>query len=175
MGSEGPPTISIHITGFKKFHGVAENSTEFIVNNLHKILKKEGVQNRSKLAIIADGNPDRLVDGVNTIGMLLTSTKVNTTTSYLSGLAEDEGRDPDYFSLLVSGRDKGMDGGWVVQPPLTLIHQCMLPMERGGGCEEIPIRYTAQGSPGFKTAPPLNGIFVLKSLCVCVSHEWLAG
>eukprot|EP01018_Ginkgo_biloba_P009619 Gb_25626 [translate_table: standard] len=49
MGSEGPPAVSIHITGFKKFHGVAENPTERIVSNLQKYLKKQGVQNESSI------------------------------------------------------------------------------------------------------------------------------
>ncbi|KAJ7973232.1 Pyrrolidone-carboxylate peptidase [Quillaja saponaria] len=43
MGSEGPPAaVTIHITGFKKFHGVSENPTETIVNNLKEYLKKKG-------------------------------------------------------------------------------------------------------------------------------------
>ncbi|KAL2491181.1 Peptidase C15 [Abeliophyllum distichum] len=44
MGSEGPtPAVTIHVTGFKKFHGVAENPTETIVNNLQDFLKKRGL------------------------------------------------------------------------------------------------------------------------------------
>eukprot|EP01018_Ginkgo_biloba_P007024 Gb_02743 [translate_table: standard] len=35
----------------------------------------------------------------------------NTAIGYPSGSTEDEGRDPDYFSLLVSGRDKGLGMG----------------------------------------------------------------
>jgi pyrrolidone-carboxylate peptidase len=31
MGSEGPKAVTIHVTGFKKFQGVAENPTESIV------------------------------------------------------------------------------------------------------------------------------------------------
>lgn len=43
MGSEGPaPAVTIHVTGFKKFHGVAENPTETIVNNLQDFMKKRG-------------------------------------------------------------------------------------------------------------------------------------
>ncbi|KZV43678.1 pyroglutamyl-peptidase 1-like protein [Dorcoceras hygrometricum] len=46
MGSEGPTSsITIHVTGFKKFHGVAENPTETIVNNLQDYLNKRGVPN----------------------------------------------------------------------------------------------------------------------------------
>ncbi|XP_073143659.1 uncharacterized protein [Henckelia pumila] len=46
MGSEGPTSpITIHVTGFKKFHGVAENPTETIVNNLQSYLNKRGVSN----------------------------------------------------------------------------------------------------------------------------------
>ncbi|CAI9101348.1 OLC1v1038650C1 [Oldenlandia corymbosa var. corymbosa] len=43
MGSEGPPAVTIHVTGFKKFHGVAENPTETIVNNLKDYMKKRGL------------------------------------------------------------------------------------------------------------------------------------
>ncbi|KAJ7977827.1 Pyrrolidone-carboxylate peptidase [Quillaja saponaria] len=44
MGSEGPPAaVTIHVTGFKKFHGVSENPTEIIVNNLKEYLKKKGL------------------------------------------------------------------------------------------------------------------------------------
>lgn len=42
MGSEGPATITIHVTGFKKFHGVSENPTEAIVSNLTEYVKKKG-------------------------------------------------------------------------------------------------------------------------------------
>lgn len=42
MGSEAPPAVTIHVTGFKKFHGVPENPTETIVNNLKDYLKKKG-------------------------------------------------------------------------------------------------------------------------------------
>nr|GMD05752.1 pyrrolidone-carboxylate peptidase-like [Ipomoea batatas] len=42
MGSEGPSPVAIHITGFKKFHGVAENPTEIIVSNLQDYMKKKG-------------------------------------------------------------------------------------------------------------------------------------
>jgi len=42
MGSEGPKTVTIHVTGFKKFQGVSENPTETIVNNLSKYIAKRG-------------------------------------------------------------------------------------------------------------------------------------
>lgn len=42
MGSEGPPAVRINITGFKKFHGVAENPTEKMVTNLREYLAKNG-------------------------------------------------------------------------------------------------------------------------------------
>ncbi|XP_031102957.1 uncharacterized protein LOC116006647 [Ipomoea triloba] len=42
MGSEGPPAVTVHVTGFKKFHGVAENPTETIVSNLQDYMKKKG-------------------------------------------------------------------------------------------------------------------------------------
>ncbi|KAH7542912.1 uncharacterized protein LOC107411655 [Ziziphus jujuba] len=43
MGSEGPAAVTIHVTGFKKFHGVSENPTETIVHNLKEYLKKKGL------------------------------------------------------------------------------------------------------------------------------------
>uniref|UniRef100_A0A2P2LRU0 Pyrrolidone-carboxylate peptidase n=1 Tax=Rhizophora mucronata TaxID=61149 RepID=A0A2P2LRU0_RHIMU len=43
MGSEGPPAVTIHVTGFKKFHGVSENPTETIVSNLNEYMKKKGL------------------------------------------------------------------------------------------------------------------------------------
>ncbi|KAJ8771834.1 hypothetical protein K2173_027011 [Erythroxylum novogranatense] len=43
MGSEGPTAVTIHITGFKKFHGVSENPTETIVSNLKEYMKKKGL------------------------------------------------------------------------------------------------------------------------------------
>ncbi|XP_062210752.1 uncharacterized protein LOC133912161 isoform X1 [Phragmites australis] len=43
MGSEGPPAVTIHVTGFKKFHGVAENPTEKIVSNLKSFMEKRGL------------------------------------------------------------------------------------------------------------------------------------
>ncbi|KAI3439341.1 uncharacterized protein J3R85_004751 [Psidium guajava] len=43
MGSEGPPAVTIHITGFKKFHGVPENPTETIVRNLREYMNKKGM------------------------------------------------------------------------------------------------------------------------------------
>ena len=42
MGSEAPPAVTIHVTGFKKFHGVPENPTETIVSNLKEYVKKKG-------------------------------------------------------------------------------------------------------------------------------------
>jgi pyroglutamyl-peptidase len=43
MGSEGPPAVTVHITGFKKFHGVSENPTETIVSNLKEHMAKRGL------------------------------------------------------------------------------------------------------------------------------------
>lgn len=42
MGSEGPSVVTVHVTGFKKFHGVAENPTEKIVANLKSFMEKRG-------------------------------------------------------------------------------------------------------------------------------------
>ncbi|CAH8253331.1 unnamed protein product [Arabidopsis lyrata] len=43
MGSEGPKSITIHVTGFKKFLGVSENPTEKIVTNLKSYVEKRGL------------------------------------------------------------------------------------------------------------------------------------
>ncbi|XP_065873929.1 uncharacterized protein [Euphorbia lathyris] len=43
MGSEGPKDVIIHVTGFKKFQGVADNPTETIVSNLKNYLEKRGL------------------------------------------------------------------------------------------------------------------------------------
>ncbi|XP_028781974.1 uncharacterized protein LOC114756970 [Neltuma alba] len=43
MGSEGPKAITIHVTGFKKFQGVADNPTETIVNKLKDYVEKRGL------------------------------------------------------------------------------------------------------------------------------------
>nr|DAD30908.1 TPA_asm: hypothetical protein HUJ06_009759 [Nelumbo nucifera] len=43
MGSEGPLPITVHVTGFKKFYGVANNPTEVIVSNLKEFLKRRGM------------------------------------------------------------------------------------------------------------------------------------
>ncbi|CAI9781406.1 unnamed protein product [Fraxinus pennsylvanica] len=41
MGFEGPASlVAIHVIGFKKFHGVVENPTETIVNNLQDYMKE---------------------------------------------------------------------------------------------------------------------------------------
>ncbi|KAF5443135.1 hypothetical protein F2P56_035723 [Juglans regia] len=43
MGSEGPKAVTIHVTGFKKFQGVAENPTETIVSNLKDFVERRGL------------------------------------------------------------------------------------------------------------------------------------
>ncbi|CAI0386296.1 unnamed protein product [Linum tenue] len=43
MGSEGPKAVVIHVTGFKKFQGVALNPTETIVNKLKDYVAKRGL------------------------------------------------------------------------------------------------------------------------------------
>jgi len=45
MGSEGPSAgvTTVYITGFKKFHGVSDNPTETIVNNLVEYVKTKGL------------------------------------------------------------------------------------------------------------------------------------
>ncbi|CAI9092941.1 OLC1v1028316C1 [Oldenlandia corymbosa var. corymbosa] len=49
MGSEGRKSVIINVTGFKKFHGVAENPTEYIVNNLQNYVQKRGLPAGVKL------------------------------------------------------------------------------------------------------------------------------
>ncbi|GMG99798.1 hypothetical protein Nepgr_001638 [Nepenthes gracilis] len=43
MGSEGPSPVTVHVTGFKKFHGVSENPTQTIVRNLKEYMEKRGM------------------------------------------------------------------------------------------------------------------------------------
>ncbi|KNA11671.1 hypothetical protein SOVF_132920, partial [Spinacia oleracea] len=45
MGSEGPApsAVTVHVTDFKKYHGVAENPTETIVHNLKEYMEKKGL------------------------------------------------------------------------------------------------------------------------------------
>lgn len=43
MGSEAPRRVTIHVTGFKKFQGVAQNPTETIVSNLKTHVEKRGL------------------------------------------------------------------------------------------------------------------------------------
>lgn len=43
MGSEGPSIVTVHVTGFKKFHGVAENPTEKLVTNIKSFIEKRGL------------------------------------------------------------------------------------------------------------------------------------
>uniref|UniRef100_A0A0D3GU27 Pyrrolidone-carboxylate peptidase n=2 Tax=Oryza TaxID=4527 RepID=A0A0D3GU27_9ORYZ len=43
LGGEGPSVVTVHVTGFKKFHGVAENPTEKIVGNLKSFVEKKGL------------------------------------------------------------------------------------------------------------------------------------
>eukprot|EP00250_Pteridium_aquilinum_P013150 c21160_g1_i2 orf=466-924(-) len=43
MGSEGPRLSVLHVTGFKKFHGVDENPTEVIAESLQAYVEKKGL------------------------------------------------------------------------------------------------------------------------------------
>nr|ACG26672.1 pyrrolidone-carboxylate peptidase [Zea mays] len=43
MGSEGPSPVTVHVTGFKRFHGVAENPTERIVRGLQPFMETRGL------------------------------------------------------------------------------------------------------------------------------------
>ncbi|KAM1102953.1 hypothetical protein ACFX15_011210 [Malus domestica] len=49
MGSEGPKSVVVHVSGFKKFQGVAENPTETIVSNLRGFVEKRGLPAGLKL------------------------------------------------------------------------------------------------------------------------------
>ncbi|KAM3281620.1 hypothetical protein P3S67_027266 [Capsicum chacoense] len=40
MGSDGPKSVTIHVTGFKKFHGVSQNPPETAVNMLKDYVEK---------------------------------------------------------------------------------------------------------------------------------------
>eukprot|EP01018_Ginkgo_biloba_P015073 Gb_04526 [translate_table: standard] len=67
-----------------------------------------------ELATIVAGNPDRSVDGVNTIGMFLTSAKANTVAGYLGVSTEDESRDPNYIPLACLGMRQRFKCGGVL-------------------------------------------------------------
>ncbi|KAK8969925.1 hypothetical protein KSP40_PGU006365 [Platanthera guangdongensis] len=43
MGSEGPPLVTVNVTGFKKIHGVSENPTETILSNLRGFMERMGL------------------------------------------------------------------------------------------------------------------------------------
>ncbi|KAG9150574.1 hypothetical protein Leryth_008044 [Lithospermum erythrorhizon] len=43
MVSENPKSVSIYVTGFKKFRGVSDNPTETIVNQLKNYAEKKGL------------------------------------------------------------------------------------------------------------------------------------
>ncbi|KAA3482998.1 Pyrrolidone-carboxylate peptidase [Gossypium australe] len=43
MGSQEPKTVTINVTGFKKFQGIAHNPTETIVNNLKNFVESKGL------------------------------------------------------------------------------------------------------------------------------------
>ncbi|KAL9248229.1 hypothetical protein vseg_021575 [Gypsophila vaccaria] len=45
MGSEGPApsAVTVHVTGFKRFHGVSDNPTETIVRNLKSYMDENGL------------------------------------------------------------------------------------------------------------------------------------
>ncbi|KAG4159186.1 hypothetical protein ERO13_D02G161100v2 [Gossypium hirsutum] len=43
MGSQEPKAVTINVTGFKKFQGIAHNPTETIVNNLKNFVESKGL------------------------------------------------------------------------------------------------------------------------------------
>ncbi|KAG0554182.1 hypothetical protein M758_12G074200 [Ceratodon purpureus] len=49
MGSEAPELIEFHITGFKKFHGVADNPTEVLVGKLEEHMRKHEMPSGTQL------------------------------------------------------------------------------------------------------------------------------
>eukprot|EP01018_Ginkgo_biloba_P001617 Gb_04392 [translate_table: standard] len=60
-------------------------------------------QDMEELVVVVAGNPDRPIDGITTIEMLLTLVKANTAAGYPGVSTADEGRDPDYISLTCLG------------------------------------------------------------------------
>ncbi|KAK9119733.1 hypothetical protein Scep_017826 [Stephania cephalantha] len=51
MGSEGPLPVRVHVSGFKKFHGVPNNPTDTIVSNLTEYIKRRGLPLPGGIAI----------------------------------------------------------------------------------------------------------------------------
>jgi hypothetical protein len=49
MGSEAPELIEFHITGFKKFHGVADNPTEVLVGKIEEYMRKHEMPSGTQL------------------------------------------------------------------------------------------------------------------------------
>eukprot|EP01018_Ginkgo_biloba_P025194 Gb_00620 [translate_table: standard] len=73
------------------------------------------------LAVVATRNPGRPVDGINTIGMLLTSMKVDIEAGYQGFLAEDEGRDLDYILLACLKKRQRFRCGGVLDDILCIV------------------------------------------------------
>eukprot|EP01018_Ginkgo_biloba_P002534 Gb_02394 [translate_table: standard] len=95
-----------------------------------------------ELAAVAAGNPDRPVDGINTIRMLLTSAKANTAASYPSVSTEDEGRDPDYISLACLGtRQTFRCGGVLDDISLSLMYKEFRTLEIAPFSNGIPVSF----------------------------------
>eukprot|EP01018_Ginkgo_biloba_P009994 Gb_08505 [translate_table: standard] len=82
------------------------------------------VRRPTGLAVATADNPGRPVDGVNTIGMLLTSTKADTEAGYPGIPTEDEGRDPDYFSLACLETRQRFRCGGVLDGHIEMSKQC---------------------------------------------------
>ncbi|KAK9108102.1 hypothetical protein Syun_024113 [Stephania yunnanensis] len=51
MGSEGPLPVRVHVSGFRKFHGVPNNPTDTIVSNLTEYMKRRGLPLPGGIAI----------------------------------------------------------------------------------------------------------------------------
>eukprot|EP01018_Ginkgo_biloba_P035780 Gb_37475 [translate_table: standard] len=111
----------------------------------------------TELAVVAAGNPDRPVDGVSTIGMFLTSAKVNTAIGYPSVSIEDEGRDPDCISLACLGTRQRF-------------------RDRGGENGEISWKCNAWGSSDSQNCLHINGtscLFYTFLGCLCMLHGFV--
>jgi len=49
MGSEAPELVEFHVTGFKKFHGVADNPTEILVAKIEEYMRTHGMPSGAQL------------------------------------------------------------------------------------------------------------------------------
>eukprot|EP01018_Ginkgo_biloba_P030210 Gb_37851 [translate_table: standard] len=128
---------------------------------------QQGVESKMGLVTPANGNPGRLVDGIYTIGMLLTSAMVDIKAGYPGIPTEDEGRDPDYFSLACLGTRQRC--GWplgcsTASDPYIFVFV----VDRGEkSVRELPSIVLLRAIPSLRTAPYLNGAFAFSHIILC--------